>query len=698
MTGGKRPLPATAGDTSQSGGQAGKAHRRWSRLPRAVVLSCLACVLAMNMAWAQDWQPELRPPLNETYRQPGDPIEIFIPPEVPIAVLQSLALELDNFDVTRLIRREGNLAVLDPPEPLSPGAHQLRLVQYGADGSIIERGLWTLDVRATQALQELSAGAELAGTLSYRVADDNLVDPPNRLTGQSAGEGVVEVAEGDWRGTAAANYFYNSQQDQSLDGRRLDLGEYLVTSAYNTEAVASQLSFGHHDIGAQNLIMSDFYRRGLSLSLGSADERATVTGFAQNAESVVGTPHFTGVGQPDERVQGFHGTVRPIPALANNVAITGTYYDGEGDTIGFSDGGDTETNGGDGWSVAADTLWFEERLRLRGEFARTSFDFDGEGNGFGAEEDHGYSFLASYAPVNGEEVGGEFMTWSFGGQYERIGTFFSSLANPFLVADRQTATVFTDLSWGEFAVQAQGGRQTNNVEDFDELPTDRTYNLFLNGTYTPAVEPAEDGGLTWIGQPVFGLSFNLVDIKQIDTPGGFFGDDNDNQTRTVTASAGSSYETWSWNLSETVSVFDDQTGLTGDSISYLTDLSAQVQVDDWLSLRPYAQWNLFDQDEEDETHNVSLGLDTTVQLIPETLSSTVNYNLNLASQSGDTTRTHFVGGEVLWNFWPAETNRPGLGLSVSGSYEDRDSDLDGGSSEDVYQVFLNLKVTLSAAY
>src|SRR5690606_13657393 len=102
---------------------------------------------------------------------------------------------------------------------------------------------------------------------------------------------------------------------------------------------------------------------------------------------------------------------------------------------------------------AADTLWFDEALRLRGEYAQSEFDFDGKDQGFDAEGASAYAVLASLEPLRGETLDGNTFTWTVGVQREEVDTFFQSLANPYLQPDRETTSVFTDFFWEEFAAQ-----------------------------------------------------------------------------------------------------------------------------------------------------------------------------------------------------------------------------------------------------
>src|SRR3546814_18719699 len=103
-------------------------------------------------------------------------------------------------------------------------------------------------------------------------------------------------------------------------------------------------------------------------------------------------------------------------SLQDNILLTGTFYTGEGSDGGFGIATDEVINEGSGWSVAADTLWFDEALRLRGEYAQAKFDFDGKDEGFGPESASAYGLLASVETLRGAPLDGNPFTATGGVQ------------------------------------------------------------------------------------------------------------------------------------------------------------------------------------------------------------------------------------------------------------------------------------------
>ncbi len=678
-------------------GAAGRSFIRSTTGLATILLALSLCGTQPALAQG-DWVPELEPTPSET-RGRSDPIVILLPADLDPAVYQNLAVELDDIDVTSFVAAENGRLVVTPPEALSTGSHSLRLVERGSDGSILERGYWSLDVRHSDLIRDLSLNADLAGEVNTRIAENGLDTPPQHVTGESAGN--VDAAAGDehWRISAQGNYLYNSQLELGIDERNFDLGEFRIDGDYEQDSYFAGFTVGDHDTGVDNLIMSGFYRRGVSLRAGFADDRLTVTGFVQRTESLVGTKHVLGISHDEERVEGASVSVRPIEALKDNIVLTGTYYTGEGGDGGFGIGTDEVVNEGNGWSVAADTLWFDEALRLRGEYAQTSFDFDGKDQGFDAETADAYSVLASLEPLRGATLDGSVFTWTVGVQRDKVDTFFSSLANPYLEPDRETTSVFTDFLWDEFSAQLRVDHQVNNVDDLDYLPTDRNINVYFNGNYTPYIEPLEDGSLPWYGQPFFGVSASFYEIDRIDASQDFPNDDANNSTRSVTLSAGSNYETWNWNLSHTIYSFEDHVDLSSDTRNNSTGLSAYVLVEDWLSLQPSVQWDNFeDLDTGDDNQSLLLNLGANVTVIPETLDATLYYSLNHRMGDGDTPDTNSLNGEVVWTLRQADVNRLGVAVALTGHIQDTNDDFDNPEKDLQYQAFTSLRLSLPVAY
>ncbi|WP_299622671.1 hypothetical protein [Pelagibius sp.] len=671
------------------------AGRGFEALGFAVLIFGLA---VSSPSLAQDWVPELRAPAGET-RGRSDPIVIDLPADLDPAVYPRLAVEVDDIDLTAFATTGPGILTVTLPEPLTTGDHVVRLIERGDDGSIAERGVWLVEVRHSALIRDLTVNADLAGEVNARVLNEGLQTPSQHVTGESGGD--VEAAAGDetWRLSAQGNYIYNSQLELGLEQRNFDLGEFRLDGDFQNEDVFAGLTVGNHDTGIDSLVMSNFNRRGVSMRVGTADERITATGFVLRTESLVGTRHVLGISHDEDRVEGASVSLRPIGALKENLVLTGVYYNGEGSDGGFGIGTEEVINEGDGWSVAVDSLWFEERVRLRGEFAEATFDFDGKDEGFDAETANAYSFLASVEPLRGTTLDGGILNWTIGVQREQIDTFFQSLANPGIRPDRETTSIFTDFFWDEFTANLQVDHEYSNVDDFDFLPTDRTIRVYFNGSYTPFVEPEEDGSLPWYGQPFFTVNASVTDIERVERSVDFPADDANNVSRSLTFNLGSNYESWSWNVSHMIYSFEDEINFTSDTVNNTTGLSGYFLIDDWLTLSPTVQYDVFeDKDLGKANRTVNFGLASDITVIPQVLTASLSYNLNVRTGDGDTPDSSSLGGEVVWTLREPDANRLGIALAFNGFIQETNDDFDNSEDDLQYEAFTTLRLSLPVVY
>lgn len=692
-------------------------HRRSSA--RALVLISTIAIYALlwsnNAALAQDknWAAALAPPANGGTYGPVEALAIQIPQDVPFDALLRLGLEVDAIDVTPLLAFENQVFTFNPPQALFAGSHEVRLVDNQPDGNIVERGSWTIeiagggnqvaaapgDAASTGADKgQLSLAAQNSLELSQRLADSGLEGTPDRFVVSGSGYGNGSYDRGPWSFTGNANYLGQSIQARAPSENNVDLGEYNFTGRFNGEDLFGQVALGHQDLGANNFIMSGFNRRGLSASVGSADQAYSLTGFGFRPEAVTGADEFTGLNDGNNRLTGFMATAQPIPGLGQDFTVRGLYYSGEGSDVGTGGGGDATANQGKGWGLVADSYWFDRSVQVKGQFTQTDFEYGGVVLGDNSETSDAWSALLAYTPVQGEEVGGAFMNLTVGTQYERVGTFFNSLANPSLATDRDSALVYSDLSWGEFSANAQGLHQTNNVDDVTGVPTDRLLSFQFSGNYYPTIDPPAAGEIDWLGQPFVNFNLGITDNSRKKTPDGYAGNGTDNQNRSVTLGVGSNFTQWGWQLSETFTRFEDDTDNASDTDNYLTDFSSNWMVNDSLSLDGGLQWGLFkDRDASTKKHTVNLNLGLQAELIPETLNAKLNYNLNLLTGSGDTPDNRIANGEVEWTLLAPEPNNIGVALAFQGLLEKNNGNADDSLNGSSWQIFSVLRFTAPLA-
>lgn len=653
------------------------------------VMLCTLCV-----AWLPanaDWQPTLEDAKRVDYREGDEVFRIHIPPDVPLAELQKLALELDAIDITAMVQRVGEYAVFKPVQPLAPGRHELRVVEYADDGSIMELGDWSFEVRQSRLLREYAVAADTQLTASVRVADNSLTYPrPDRLQGQGSSQIGYSAASGNWRSQGQFDLIYNSLNTGQTGGRRLDNGEFLF-SADNSYIGAR---VGHQNVGTTSLVMDNFRRRGISLQGRLPMMNSRLSGFSLSSEDIRGFQRGLGIGDSHRTVNGVSFDSSPLSGRPQALYLSGTWLDGQGrensGLVGAIDGLESGRAKGSAWSLSADSQLFNNRLRLRGEYASTNYDFNTNDN-LNSEKDTAYSLLATFADTTA--IG---LNWNAGVEHRKIGTFFKSLGNLALPSDRRLLRAFGGAQWSTLGVQASIEQQQDNVEDIAQLPRIQTDLSNISMNWAPALASAD----SWLGTPSFGAAFSHQKQRQIFTPTGFLPTPTDNRLSSWQAYASSAYAFGSLSLTLVTSQFRDYAGIQDDTDTTGIYLDGNVSMmQQRLILTPLIR---FDRTDDKYTMQSSMvvtyGLQTVFILKPKKLDGSFNINLNRNQSTDDSINndTFTVSMALNWHLLAAHRNRPGFDLGFSGLYNGVKDNLVTANTFGTYQAFLTLRMVLPA--
>ena len=675
------------------------------KTPRARLLS-RACLLALSTvavtslaAPSSDWQPSLITPSTGGF-SPSETIRITLP-QLPAGTLQHLALELDDIDVTGLVLVQGNQAAVTPTQPMAWGQHKMRLVEYAADGGIIERGAWTLDVRKSAHFREAELKSNVTLNATNRISDNHLVNPPGHAQSNGAAHVEGAVADDGWRVSGNADVLYNSQEKLlPRQKQQTDLGMFLLTG--NTGPLT--VNAGHHAVAPDSLVMQGFNRRGVSASLASPDTGSSITGFGLHTQDIVGTQQGFGIGDTGNRIDGVTAAARPISSDRDVLLVSATYLSGEGPSqTGVASSGDPTVTGGRAASLSADSNFLDKRVRLRGEYAATQFDFDGLNTGYPAQRDHAYAALAQFAPWHEKIVGGQPMAVNVGMENRRIGTFFRSPANPSGVADRQAMRSFAAFNWSGLNAQLSLGHETDNVDDLALLPRTETTQGIVSLTYTPLQKPEADGQFpppAWYGQPTYNMTYVNVD-QGVEKAGGTLSSGALHATRNLALSASFNYPTWNWSVAHTLGKDDDLKHIGPDTENHLTQLTANLRFGDQLTLGPTAQINRIanknDNNLDSDTTTMGMNLN---YLFTQRISGNLSYNLNHQHVKNESTdlKTQDTVGSLNWMVQPAQGMKPGITLSLDGLYHVADDRVTTSNNVNNYQAFLKAAVSWQPGY
>lgn len=662
-------------------------------------------MLATTVCWARlpdKWKPALLIPIKSSYRAPEGKIRIKIG-RINRKAFKTLVLELDDIDVTPIVKRKRGVLILTPPQPLRLGKHELRLVEYATDGSILERGNWHFEVRQTSWFREAKLQANTNLTLSHRIDDDGLTDPPSRDNARGGASMQSAVADGNWRATGAVDFIYNSDETQLTREEHVDLGHFLFTG----DSRPAEVKAGHHTPVPDSLIAQGFNRRGFSTTVSSAGGGNTLTAFRMRTENIGGFRDGLGVGQPDKRTEGVTVTVRPFSTQQEALVITATHLFSEGSELGDNESGDEFISGGKARSLVLDSHLLGRRLRLRGEVAQTEYDFDGLDTGFEGEKDDARAWLVVYAP-NEKLILDYPLLAQFGVENKRIGTFFKSQANPGAVADRDLFRGFGSLNWAGLDLQVSSGRERDNVNNIPGLGHTQTEQDIVSVSYSPidTVDPKTgEPRQAWFGLPTYSATFSRTDQNVIEAGSGLsLGPLHENKVNA--ASASFVYETWDWSVTHTRGEDTDFADLAADTQSRQTDLAINFRVGDKLNLGVnLQQGETTDLDNDLIYENDLQGLNLNY-FFSKKWAFNLNYSLNRDRSSGDTslfidpvqTNTSDITANLSWVIRQAEGSRVGWQLALDGAYSEFEDEVNPDFSQDSYQIFLKIMTTWAPGY
>ena len=668
---------------------------------------CSACLLGLSanlsIAWAAEWNPELLPTEGKV-RKPSEPIRIRIA-NLPPGAAKRMTVELDDLDITATIKRQGNVFIYTPAQPLAKGKHSLRLVEYAPDGSINEQGNWEFDIRKSKHIRESALEVNATLDITQRTYEDN-IDAGTKRSSQTGSVRLNgSIANKNWRVNGNADFVYNSQKDQTQRGEKWDLGTYLFThSVKNVET-----NVGHHPVGPDSMVMQGFSSRGLSVKYSKPATGFNITGFAMRTEQITGFREGLGIGDSDNLIQGVTLTSRPIKSNRNALVVSATVLSGEGpDQTGETTGGDSTVSSGSAASLVADASFKNQKMRLRGELAGTSFDADGSGTALDEENANAYSLLFQYTPWTNKQLKGKPVSASFTVGNLRIGTGFRSPANPAPISDAMATQASFSFNWSGLDLQIQAGRQEDNVEDDVLLPTTETDSFIFNLSYSPEVEYSDDGTPKtkhkWLGQPTYSLTYTRSDQDIIAANGSSFSKGSLSAINNLGLSASFQLKTWNWGLTHNIgesSNFADSTAV--ENKTQTTGFNASINLGEKIQLAPNVEWTV----EEDritggETTTLLTGISFTYsgKKISSNLGISLNQNRNPGDSITDPTRTETLTttGSITWSAIEAKGRKPGLSLTLEGTHTDTTDDIDPTQSSDSLQINLKAVIGWSARF
>jgi hypothetical protein len=650
-----------------------------------IIFSLLLTSLHVSAQSLSQLQPTLLPPESSTYRKAGDVLRIQFPQDALSNLNTQLALEIDTVDVSSMVAIEGDQLVFTPPSPLVLGSHEIRLVEYAANGDIIELGSWSFEVRQSVAFreQQLSIGAVINNR--YRTAD-NFSDSDFEIE-KYRSDGAAEITYIAKNKNSAVNFnaslLYDEDENNTIRGEQVDLGQYLlgIDLGENTH-----IDIGHHSVQHSSLIYNQFHRRGISGNFKLPSVNSVLRVFSSRTGDLQGFTEGLGVEDSDNRVDGIALDYQPFSANPESLTIITSYLTGarkdEDDTIGML----VEESNGDAASIAIDSRVFNQTLHIHIEAAQSRFDFDGDGDNLDAETDNAYSFFTRYSPQPNSNSETPFI-WDISLEKAIVEPNFFSLSNDYLAADRDFTKLSSNINKGNVSAQTFVSFEEDNLDD----RFTSTNNTLYGGAFVSYVQ--NTGSNSWFGSPQYTLTYLYIKNDQDDPVGA---STNNNTNESIELGSQFSYDKGSWSVGVLESKFNDDTGFISDNKINIYRIDGSYSINNYNSVSAGIS--------AENTKEIDLNLDAERIIYTmsfDHLSPAYNTNAYLRlhyeelddetfGPPDETTDTITIEASIGKRLLEAKNLFPGINVSLNGTYREAEDKavLDNDARD--YAVFLNL--------
>ena len=655
---------------------------------RSEYLPVLAALMVASAGLQASEIPSLVKPEGKDYRTMMEPVHIRFPDPLKKNVLETLRFEIDYTDVTDFVTHAANVFTYIPAEPLVPGHHEIRVISLQPDGSIEEIGNWAFEVRHSENFLEASVEQNLDIQAMHGIKD-SFSTPQDDSTVQGTWSFNTIHSDNNWRVSSQADFLYNQKTDQTFRGEEFDVNEYLLKA----ELPQTTLQLGHHDVGMDSLILSQFNRRGISARVESEDKRFDVTGFSMRTESIAGFHHGLGFSDNSSRTSGVVLNSFPVTSDPDLLALSAVYLSGNGAEEGIDQISDDVTNsGGDAVALIADSRVMDRTLRFRAEVAQTSYDFDGKNTGTASKDDGAYSFLVHYTPHSEGEY-----SWDAGIKFQKVSPWFHSPGYSEIASDQDETQIFANLNASQWGINTILSRKYDNVDEDNTLPEVKSDLVTAQLYYNPVMETEYDGFMGIFSNPGYTLTLTRGRNEQENQPAGFLGQETNTMNREMSFQANFSSTNWSWSFGHGIVMTDDNTDVSSDTRNRLTTLDMMLPAGEKASLGLQLQRN--EQEDLDtgvDTNTNTAGISMTINH-PVNWTTVISHTMNRERASNDSvdTRSHITEASMRWDYVRASGNKPGVAFFMNANYQTTDND---GDKTGDYQAFLGINITWAAKY
>ncbi len=641
----------------------------------------------------------LKPSYTQGYYTPNEVLHIVLEGNIPDEIARSLSVELDGIDITAMSQRGTQSVKFVPVKRLEPGQHELRLMHYGADGSVAELGLWLFQVRQSSGFQRSQLGGHFEINANQRVAQHNRNLGPDTIS-HGAGQIKTSVVHDQWQLEGAANFSYIDDTPQSLTGRHADIPNFSITTTIGK----SSLTLGDQQFDNVNFLSDGYQRRGITASVAADSVNSVLSVYSASANQRIGLDGGLGVSDSDNRVSGAKWYFQPLNneetiVLFSTSYLTGAKRQADFATVDFTPLNENAVNDGEGWNISMDSQLFKRQLRLRLEKAKSVYDFDGRDFGFEPESDDAWSTLIHYQPLTNPDRLIP-LAWGAGIEIKQVGTFYKSLSNNNLPADKKLERFFTEFAIGNWNWSASLATEKNNLENNPDYAITETTQAMVRGGYNQTSPSTIPIVKMLFGQPHYSWTIIHTDMEDEYTPDGYIS--NNLSTRSLATNASFTHTTWQWSIGYNHDDLRDFSKWQPDTRTRAIVLNANMQLSKFTIGAGWQNQETLYRVEDITTRRHLFSLDARTEFIPQRLFAGVSVAINDTDATDDPfTATKessiFTNANIQWRIKEATANRAGLDLALVVTQDQYSNELNPLEDDSGYQIFIKLSTSLPVA-
>lgn len=423
---------------------------------RISVLSACCLVLAVaNIAIAQTDQQQPTSAIHLVTPLEGDTL-LGRHPEIRAvfsgAPPAELFVMLDGTDITLLLERDAVGFSFHPPRALPAGSHSLNIIARDAAGVESEVGI-EFNSRHGANVLEATSQNEIGYAYDMALATHHYPQElhKQRLEGVLRTESKIKTDHWQMSFNGGLRHLEQNTAPPAPLSRGIDATTWLLTLGYNRDLTSAEARFGDIQINETSYTVANLARRG-------GDINVSYDRLQLHLFNVAGQQHFgfnggTGIGNDTDRY--INGVAAGLKLLDDHVEIKGVFADGgeAGSSYNISTAADGKKGSVAGGQINTD--FFKGKLRSEMEYARSRYDAD-TSDGSDLINDKAWRV----------KLGGAANAWTYEGQYEYVGTDFTSIGNlSGIPQDREGTALRGGLLRGTQSITANLSRYADNVSD-----------------------------------------------------------------------------------------------------------------------------------------------------------------------------------------------------------------------------------------